>query len=558
MGKYSSSRLLLVAVIASLTCFVMVVYVPSLFKTFEQVETKAVATTVIEDVTIVDVKSGELIPNQSIVIENNRIARIDSKEFVPIPEGAKVYPAVGQYVIPGLWDMHVHLNDQYETAFPLLLANGVTGLRDMGAGADDIQGRHNLLAKGVLAPRIMHPGSILDTNPPWYREPNVRTEQEAREAVQAMKGHGASFIKPYAHIPESILLHIMDEANKQGIHVSGHLPMGVRAEDASNLGLKSIEHLIGMFLATSDQEEKVRADARKTTYYYEFMESDIEAAKHYDEAKADRLFALLKKNETWQVPTLALTYYTGQAGLDSSIIYVPEKVQKEWIKHTDQLDHPSRISKIFMDYHPISLELIGNMHRAGVPIMAGTDSQFDLPKPLYGFAIHKELQLFVEAGLTPHEALQTATLHPAQYMNREDELGSIEVGKLADMVLLRNNPLERIEHTQQISAVVLDGNVMEYSQLKQMMKTYKPVEIGYGKATSVFSVAVANEVGAMVTWDPLKQTVKLQKGEHLLTFQINSPIYIWNQKQYYAESAFRIKYGRSLMPIGVASVIQKW
>jgi imidazolonepropionase-like amidohydrolase len=436
-------------------------------------------TTVITDVNIVDVRTGEIHPDQVVVIEKNRITTVSARKNTRYPRNAPtILNARGGFLIPGLWDMHVHLvfGDWFphaqEISLPLFVANGVTSVRDMGSELEIVQSWRNDIEAGLLlGPRIMTSGPMLDGPKPRFPSSlAIATPEDGRRAVDLLKQSGADFIKLQSLIPRDAVFAIAEEARKQEIPFEGHVPDSVRASEMSSAGMHSFEHLIGIFEGSSSLED-------------EFLKGDKTETKFlatYDPQRASELAALLSKNQTWQCPTLVwerggnlidVTDFTK----DERAKYVPASWKDQtWKKFTEQVKQEINTDdletrKKFIEKE---LEVVQLLHKAGVPFLAGTDT----PPGIYifpGFSLHEELQRFVAAGFTPLEALQTATLNPARFFKMESQLGTIEPGKLADLVFLDANPLEDIRNTQKVSAVILNGRYLSKADLQ---KSFQRVE----------------------------------------------------------------------------------
>ncbi|KGP83096.1 MULTISPECIES: amidohydrolase family protein [unclassified Paenibacillus] len=433
-------------------------------------------TLVLQHATIVDVRSGKLTNDQTIIITDNKISHIGNSAQTAIPIYAQVRDATGQYVIPGLWDMHVHLEDNYKDAFPLFLANGVTGVREMGAALNNVDIWKNSIRSGMTAPRLVYAGSTLNGGPAddaphmFYLE----TEEQARKAVRLNAVKGADHIKVYSWLPRPLFLAVMDEARKYGLPVVGHLPVEVRASEAVQLGFKSIEHLHGLFIATSSIEDDLfkYADMSDLLGY---SLAEIEASQAYDSVKANKLFNTFKEKEVWPVPTMVTYLNMAKTEIDPRSTYVPTAVQEQWAEVIRST--PPEQTELMAAINSTTPDMVKKLNDAGVPMLAGTDSSFEMTNFIYGVSLHDELELLVKSGLSPLQALQTATLNPARYLQREQELGTVEKGKLADLVLLEKNPLEDIRHTTSISAVVLDGKLIEKKTLDQAVKTYPLMKV---------------------------------------------------------------------------------
>ncbi|UKS25412.1 amidohydrolase family protein [Paenibacillus sp. HWE-109] len=466
LGK--SSILFLLVTVLLIGMFGHAGYVQASIETAD----KSVQTLVLRNATVVDVRTGKLAERQTIIVTGSKISYIGSVEPASIPYDAQVRDISGQYVIPGLWDMHVHLNKYYEHAFPMFLANGVTGIREMGTAMGNIEVWKKAIQKDMPAPRIITTGAILTKG----RAPHMfylTSEQEAREAVRLLASAGVDFIKVHTQTPRDLLPAIFDEAKKYRLPIAGHVPMQVRPIEAIRFGQKSMEHLFGLFSATSSKEDEIMQNPKLSDPMFYFP-TEVAAAKHYDPVRAEKLFRELVQNEVWQVPTLVTPKNSTKTELDPRAKYVPNALQEEWIRKIRSVAG-TIFSETDAELAIRAGELVQKMNAAGVPLLAGTDSSFGAANSFYGFSLHDELELFVKNGLTPLQALQTATLNPARYLDRQHELGTVEEGKLADLVVLEANPLEDIRNTTRISAVILNGKLMEKQELWNAVKTYEVV-----------------------------------------------------------------------------------
>lgn len=448
---------------------------------------------VLEEVIVIDMTGAAPLAGQTVVIERGRITRIGETSDISFPDGAKRVKAAGKYLIPGLWDMHVHVLSPGapELAFPLLLANGVTGIRDMNGPLplEEITKIKEEIASGKrLGPRIVAPGPLLDGpgRPASALGPGVvavETESEAREAVSALRSRGADFIKVYNRLTPSLLQTISDEARKVGIHVAGHVPHLATAARVSDLGLKSMEHLQGILEAASSNAEQLQSvtgrlaneisqNGRPTRETIgELIKLRRALSDSYDPQKAASLIDRLVENQTWQCPTLtsnrALALAETEPGFatDPRLKYVPLSWRELWFKtrqHHSWEDPPTRYKRFGRQ-----LEIVGTMHARGVRILAGTDLGVSHVYP--GFSLHDELHHLVIAGLSPSEALQAATKNPAEFLNL-DSLGTVEVGKVADLLLLDADPTATIANTRKIHAVIVAGRMLDRAFLDDLLK----------------------------------------------------------------------------------------
>jgi hypothetical protein len=447
-------------------------------------------TLVIRNVTIIDATGAAPRPGMSVGIENGQIKAI--KKSIKAKKGDDVVDATGKFLIPGLWDMHVHLSSP-DIFFPLLVANGITGVREMFTGIPIQTIREWRKRAGV--PRIYAPGFLdgpmmLNNGQPPPGAFAVADPEQARLAVRALAQSGVDFLKVYNSIPRDAYFAIADEARAIGIPFAGHVPEAVSTGEASDAGQLSEEHLINILLDCSTNADELRA-ARIATMTSDKItgEARLRALAWpepeglfdtYSEQKAAQLFAKFVQNNTWQTPTLVVLSGFARSRDDEFMHdqrrrFLPRQWTDSWdprvtfyLRDLSPEDYDALHVRIEMllDRHK---KLVGDMRKAGVEFLAGTDSSGWNPV-LPGFGLHEELALLVESGLTPMEALQSATRNPARYFNKLGEMGTIEVKKAADLVLLTADPLEDIHNTQKIEAVVMRGRYYSRKDLNAMLK----------------------------------------------------------------------------------------
>lgn len=420
-------------------------------------------------VTVIDVAGGSSKPNLTVVITDGHITDLGEDGKIPIPKGAKVISAPGKFLIPGLWDMHVHW--YIKDSFPLFTANGVTGIRQMFGNSDLLRWRQEIAKGSLKGPRMILASPIIDgPQPVWPNSIAVSNEAEGRKAVIKMKQWGADFVKVYSLLPRDAYFGIADEARRQGIPFAGHVPFSVSAAEASDAGQKSMEHLLGIILACSDNEAELRKEIVQSGSPAARPRAEAKAIDAYSPKKAAELFDRFVKNETWQCPTLTVrrsnAYQDDQNFRnDQRLRFIPRQMLQRWRSRMANRSEQSysNAKRAFQK----EFEVVGNMRRAGVPFLAGTDTGNPFCFP--GFSLHDELVLLVRAGLTPAEALRAATLNPAKFLGLDKTLGTIEQGKVADLVLLDANPLEDIRNTQKIDAVISNGRLFDRKALDKML-----------------------------------------------------------------------------------------
>ncbi len=464
------------------------------------------ATIVITGVTVIDGTGAAPQPQSTIIITGDRITQIGKTGEVKIPDGARVIAAEGKYIIPGLCDMHTHV--EAEALLPMYVGNGVTGVRHMFTGSPlfpPIKRWQKEVEEGTrIGPRIvacLKPiDGLIGEKPAASGRPIIVTnEKEAREAVRQLREESNDFVKVYSSLKPEAFFAILDEAARgpQPLAVAGHVPHMVSATEASDRGMKSMEHSYGILLCCSKDEEKLRKQL-VASMTDDLMGKDtldatggwrvqVKALDSYEERKAADLFRKLVRNKTWVVPTLICRRTWASLNdptftSDARKKFLPFHVSTTWtmIVRDGDLRLPlfGAISlsaedianqKLLYEGH---LKLVGAMNKAGVKLLAGTDSPVPFCFP--GSGVHDELELLVKAGLTPAEALKTATLNPAEYLGRLKDLGTIEKGKLADLVLLDADPLKDIKNIRTIHAVMLGGRYFPQADVEKLARGRRP------------------------------------------------------------------------------------
>jgi Amidohydrolase family len=406
--------------------------------------------TAITHVNVIDVIHGTAKPDLTVVIRGNRIVDIGAASAVRPPATAQVVDARGKFLIPGLWDMHVHLGNATESVLPLLVYYGITGVRDMGSPSFETLRRWNTeaLSGKRVGPRIVAPGPILGMAPPYFWTWQVHGPEEARKAVDYLAGIGADFIKVTQSFDRETYFAVADEASRVGLPLAGHLPVNddgngfkVSGVEASNAGQKCFEHLHGIPLPFQPPEPQ--------------------------------LIPTLLRNGTWVDPTLTPNWTAVHmdeliAAKDDPRLkhVVPSLRQGQWDPVVGQKRNPAFAQQMLK----WRMDQVRMLYQNGIPLLAGTD----LGSPyVYPGEVVKEMELFVEAGLSPLDALRTATINPARYLDRDKVLGSVEYGKYADLVVLNANPLDDIHNVEKVYAVVLNGRYLTRDHLEKMLPTFQ-------------------------------------------------------------------------------------
>lgn len=414
------------------------------------------AALAITHVTVIDPAHGAR-PDLTILVEGPRIVAVGPAAAIAVPAHAVVHDATGKFALPGLWDAHVHLSQVGAESFPYFLASGVTGVRDMGSDLADIERWKQARQRGELVPRIMSSGpKLTGRGEPLPDSRVVATPELARRAVEELATRGVDFIKVHAALPRSVHEAIATEARARGLAFAGHAEDEITPLVAAAAGQRSIEHGRGMMPCSSETWAKIRA------------ESQPRCAQSLcaPEGEADQVLPALARAGTWFTPTLASwrgmlladpDHVDGRAAI-TGIDRAWEALREHWTRMTGP--PPSPLCRELIAQIP---ELAAAADRAGVHLLAGTDVGDPLVVP--GFALHDELALMVAGGVPPLHALHSATLGPALALDIADELGSIEPGKLADIVLIAGDPLADIRRTREVVAVVADGRWLDAAEL---------------------------------------------------------------------------------------------
>ena len=417
-------------------------------------------------VTVIDATGGPARPDMTVLIRNGRIGALGKYGSIEIPKQAQVVDATGKSLVPGLWDMHVHLSVATQASLPLFLANGITGVRDMGGSLYDVKRWRTRITEGSLrGPHIITSGPYVDG--PKLGAPyrvTVKSATQAREAVQKLRQLDVDFIKVHNAIPRDAYFALADAARQAQMPFAGHVPRGVTLTEAADSGQRSIEHTEVLFQTYAERARQLGTTSEATVIQ--------RALAAFTDAEAVAQFRRLAKNGTYYVPTLIayqafLSRTDSAASQDPRLKYVAPATKRYWDKWFPVESQPAELVQQRRVLFQRFFRLVRLMQREGVPILAGSDLGERNVYP--GFSLHDELSLLVDAGLTPMEALQTATRNAAAYLGRLDTFGTIATGKTADLVLLDANPLEDIRHTRRVHAVIVGGTLLPGPTLRAIL-----------------------------------------------------------------------------------------
>jgi len=436
------------------------------------------ADLMIKNINVIDVKTGKVKHSVNVVIRQDKIYKIVKSKKSGKYEALQIVDGTGKFLIPGLWDMHTHIGANYKHFFPLLLANGVTGIREMWGNPTEIKKIRDEINSDIIdGPMIITSGAIIDGNPPTSGNMNIaETPEQGREIVRKQKAGGAEFIKVYFNLKKDVYLAIADEAKKLNLPLVGHLPNRVPLDEAIKAGHRSFEHFYNILEFYSDQKglnqiEENREGRFAGDNFYVRLDYGY---KTFDPAKSKDAIKLLKNDNVWICPT-----YTVHKGFmrdfdpsytdDKRLAFMPENFVTRWMANKKKPLTEKQIGQWNSDklWYARVLTESKKYKENGIKFLAGTDVANFFVYP--GFSLHEELEIFVnEAGFSPLEALQTATINPAEFLDSDNRLGTVEEGKLANLVILNKNPVENISNTKTIDAVVLLGKYKSKTDLKNI------------------------------------------------------------------------------------------
>lgn len=436
---------------------------------------------------IIDVKTGDVNFNQQIGIRNDTIIFVREAGNNSDYAAGETIDAAGKFVIPGLWDMHVHFrggNDlivENKNLLPLFIANGITGVREAGGDMTQeiFKWRAEIQSGQLIGPTIYTSGPKLDgPKATWAGSIPVTTKEEVIQAVDSLEKMGVDFIKIYdSTISREAYIWIIEEAKKRGIITSGHMPFTVMLGDAVNAGLGSVEHLYYILKGASTQEKEITQDVIDgKAGFWGSMDKLIAT---YDDAQANSVFEMLKSNNTYVTPTKhignTLSYLDrDNHENDEYLQYVGEGIIESYKGRVRSAMRANE--KAVEERHQLNstfANLIPKMQAAGVSLLAGSDAGASNSFVYQGISLHQELAALVAAGLTPAEALRTATINGAKFLKVDDFYGSIEVGKSSDLLILNANPLDEITNTQKINTLILGNQTFSKADLDGMLESVK-------------------------------------------------------------------------------------
>ncbi|SRR5579871_280211 len=401
--------------------------------------------------TLIDGTGAAPIADSAVVIEKGRITAAGPRTQVKIPATATTIDETGKVLLPGLWDMHAHF-EQVEWG-PIYLAAGVTTVRDCGNEFEFIKSVRDAIADGRgLGPRLLLAGIVDGSSKITIGVNRVDTPEEAKAWVDRYHDAGFQQMKIYSSVKLDDIKIIADEAHRLGMTVTGHVPNGLNAFQVIEAGQDQINHIhyIAAILAPPIPPGSKRLDYAKAVSEINLNSSTSQAA-----------FAFLKAHHTVVDPTLALMEYFTASTAKPPASFEPGvlKLPVELAQPLNDVGPPSPEADVYEKQFEKYVEIVGALHKAGVPIVAGTD------QTVPGYSLHREIELYVQAGFTPMEAIQAATIVPARVMGLDKDLGTIEAGKRGDLIVIHGDPLQDIHNTRNVESVVTNGVMYNTAEL---------------------------------------------------------------------------------------------
>jgi len=447
----------------------------------------------ITNTSIINMNDGEIAEGMTLIIKKGIISTIGKSNELEIPSKAKVVDGTGKYIIPGLWDMHAHTSSESVTRsvlYPSFIANGITGIRVLSADCfepcwelqmniDQSKGLQSDVENSILVgPNAIFGSTYINGaipgKPSTIKEPGNR--QDGKKLVHLLLDRGVDFIKIYDEIPRNAYFGIAEEAKKKGLPIAGHVPVSIKASEASDAGQKSIEHCCAgsLFEECSSEEKKLREQITKVIQSREpknMYSLVLELVKTYDDAKCQEVIRKFLENNTFYTPTLVATEMDNILRKDDwrddpRLKYLPKIEHEFWIE--DEITTKEVLGIQDPLIREKRFDIVGDMNKAGVKLLAGSDcGVFGVH---YGSGLHDELELLVEAGLTELEALQTATVNPAEYSDKLEFIGNVREGLKADLLILNENPLDNISNTKRIYSVLSNGKYYDRQSLDTILE----------------------------------------------------------------------------------------
>ena len=442
---------------------------------------------IIENATLIDAETPKRI-DMTLVLQEDEIVYIGktNSKKISFQDNDTVIDATGKFIIPGLWDAHVHLTFipelDYQTAYKLFLKNGITSIRDTGAVIEKLRPAIEFAEDNPSkAPRLFYSGPLIDGIPRVYKgsEPGfpelsigVNKDTDKNLLVDNLIQEGVSFLKTYEMLTPEDFKELQEIAEERNLRVTSHIPLSMDLIDAVDAGLDGMQHIRNLELACAEEAGEMLIKRKQLLQNEDLLPGSSlrskihglqrpKALMNINQQRCDEVIKYLASNNVYQTPTLTINTvgskrFFANKEWQETYNFLPEDVKKEWLQNSINLAKQP-IDESYKNFEKWSFNIVNLFNKHKVKIIAGTDTPIGFLTP--GYSLHKELQLLVEAGLTPIDALKAATIIPAEFFNLENEIGTIRKGKRADLVVLNSDPLLNIRNTTDIHKVISKGQI---------------------------------------------------------------------------------------------------
>lgn len=444
---------------------------------------KIKADIIIHSVDIVDVAAGKIIPDQTVVIGNDRILKTGKKSMLNQYTAATVINAKGKYIMPGLWDMHMHfgggdaLTEENKDLLALYLANGIVAVRDCAADLSRavLQWRREIGEKKLEGPVIFTAGPKLEGYKSiWEGDLEVDNSAELEKAIDSLVKLKVDFVKITDNtMKPALYLEALQKVRAKGLKITGHVPASLTLTEVSDSGLQAIEHITYLLRAGSSREKeytKAIGAGNMTPKEYNTI-----LLNKFDTVAAWQVFKQMAKNGTAVVPTISINRTIAYLDQDNHkndpyLNYIGKGLQATYAWRVERAAKDNEEAIAFRhNLIEAAAGLLPLLQKAGVTIIAGTDAGYLNSFVYPGFALHSELEWMVKYGLTPQQALAASVINGPVFLEKQKDYCTVSAGKLADLLLLNKNPLQNITATRSIFSLIRNGKLYTRDQLDRLL-----------------------------------------------------------------------------------------
>ncbi len=423
---------------------------------------------------VIDIETGE-IAQQDVFITQGKIVKLTAAREIKDYSAHKSLNVDGKYILPGFWDNHVHFRggDSLVKAkkdfLKFYLENGITTVRDAGGdlALEVNKWKKEIETNSIAGPTIFTSGAKIDgLKATWAGSLEVENTEDISQALDSLQSLNVDFVKLYdSSISGENYLETITQATNRGLITSGHMPFSVTLDETVKAGIGAIEHLYYVLKGCSANEQEITEAIKNNEIG--FWDSLAKLKNTYDDSTAESTFQLLKDNNVYVVPTLhigSVLSYLDEADHSKDeylLLMEPGFIKTYEGRINSSLNASEKASNDRKELDAFFQNLTKNLQKAGVNLLAGSDSGAFNSYVYPGISLHKELEALVKAGLTPLEALRTSAYNGAKFLKMDKDYGSVEISKFGDLVILNGNPLTNITETQNIAMVIKNGFIVE-------------------------------------------------------------------------------------------------